>query len=314
MRLVKKLLLLALVAILVFYIFSSKSSQTISAQQQQLINLWGNPSQFLITYLPQQSDNASTLARYEVWYYPSQGKQVTFLSGQNVDQKDFSSDQNLPATAYLPWDFDIYTSLNQLKNLISPDQFELISLPAFDDDGVKTYATKDLLVLVEDDYVTYVQTFAYDDTISVDSQAPSPTPTPTSQSLDQKTYTSSDLGFSLNYPANWYLVSGVLANYDTDYLSKNQDPPQKMLKCDFTPYNPDQLKLDDLNLITDTDIKLYQTQIIQDSFEDDPGFADNVVFLIEDDLNHSMLLICYAYESDLSDQLINSLKTFKFIN
>lgn len=335
-RLLLPALALAVIGVILFWLLVGSAS-TVSDQQQQTLDLWGNPAQFVITYLPQDSASGSSFARYEVWYYPEQNKQVTFLAGETLAVQDFSSEETVPASPYVPWDFDFDTGYRQLQSLIGADNLYLIDLPGFSGDGIESYAAQDLVLVLEDDYLTYVQTLAYDENIEANPQEsdprsqsaePAANPEPTSNqhqettiqdqepalNQDFQTYSSTDLGFSINYPVDWFLTSGVLANYDTDYLYTGASLPEQMLKCDFVEYRPDEVTLGELQLLSEGRIQVSQTTITADIWGEGPGYGDNVVFLIEDDEHQPMNLVCFAYDDSFYDQLLATLQTFEFLD
>lgn len=319
-----------IIFLLAAYFLFFSPSELVSVEQQQLIDLWGNPAQFVITYLPQDAKDGKNLVRYEVWYYPQQGKQVDFLGGKTLAVRDFSVEELSFTTQYLPWDFDFDVSLQQIKALVNNDELQLVELPGFSDEGVETYANKQLILVFEDDYLTYVQTLAFDKNLEENdiqssdrelSNEISPTPEKISPTISQETnnesdkkYTSSDLGFAVNYPAEWFLQNGVLTNYDTNYLNEGGVLPEEIIKCDFVEYDPNRVVLDELKLLYEDKIQIYQTKVMEDEQDDTPGYGDNVVFLIEDDSHQPMALLCFAYEEKLGNELQNMLKTFEFID
>lgn len=340
----KLLILIAIVFLaLVIFIFARAQVANISDQQQDTIDLWGNPDQFVLSYIPQenagqgdedagQGDDQANLARYEVWYYLEPAKQVSFLAGETLAIEDWAPEETVLQTSYLPWDFDFYTNFAELESIFG-EQLHLIDLPGFSAEGLNTYASTDFLVVLEDDYLTYMQTLAYDpdaegslasidaslnpdlagelaqsSTVSGDSQ------TDLANDPSTQHYANSDLGFSLNYPSDWYLNSGVLSNYDTNYLITGEELPETIAKCDFVPYELTDVILGEMNLLYDADFQLYRSQITSEVADDDMGFGNNVVFYFEDDLHPPMLLICYAYDEALDGEILNILKTFEFLN
>jgi len=284
----------------IFVIFI-KPGKLISESQEETINLWGEPPQFSVTYLPQQDNK---LARFEIWYYPEQNKKISFLSGKIIDSQDWQTNQQVPQSPYKPWDFDIYISYSKLIDLIGEENLNLIDLPGFSDEGIQTYAAKDLVLILEDDYLTYVQTLAFDENIQTESLAEEP---------DLKTYSSSDIGFSIQYPKEWYLQNGVYSNYDIEYVLKEEDLPEKIFKCDFYQYY-ESIKLKELEEVQKGDITINKTSLVEKGGDaEDLGYGDNVAFIFEKEDTEPIILVCFYYEKEFEENLINSLKTFEFI-
>jgi hypothetical protein len=338
----KKLLILTAIILLaiVLFFFARAGATGISDQQQETIDLWGNPNQFVISYIPQeeggagdQDDGQANLARYEVWYYLEPAKQVSFLAGETLVIEDWAPEETVPQSVYLPWDFDFYMSLAELESMIG-EELHLIDLPGFSGEGLNAYASKDLLIVLEDDYLTYMQTLAYDpsaegslasidaslnpestnEVVQSEGNTSSDSQSNSSSDSTAQRYANSDLGFSIDYPSDWYLNSGVLSNYDTNYLITGEELPETIAKCDFVPYELTDVTLGEMNLLYEADFKVYRSQITSEVANDDMGYGNNVVFYFEDDLHPPMLLICYAYDEALDNEMLTILKTFEFLN
>jgi hypothetical protein len=339
----KKLLILTAIIFLavVIFFFARSQSSAISNQQQETLDLWGNPDQFVLSYLPQEGEKdegsgqgneenrQENLVRYEVWYYLEPAKQVSFLGGETLSIEAWAPEETVPQSTYVPWDFDFYTNFAELESMLG-EQLHLIDLPGFSGEGLNTYVSSDLLVVLEDDYLTYMQTLAYDPTIEDDLLAEEEDLVVEEEdvAVEQralefaesgsetavKQYTNSDLGFSIEYPSDWYLNSGVLSNYDTDYLISGEELPETIAKCDFVPYELTDVILGEMDLLYESALKIYRSQITNEVTDEDMGYGNNVVFYFEDDLHPPMLLICYAYDEELDSEILNILKTFKFLD
>ncbi len=312
-----KIILFLSILIILAVILSriSRPGSQISESQQETINLFGDPPQFVLTYLPQQSESGQDLARYEIWYYPEVSKKITFLAGKIIDSQDFESADEMSAVSFQPWDFDIFTSYQELVDVIG-DRPNLVDLPGFSGEDLKTYATEEGVFIIEGDYLTYVQTLTYDeDVVVVEEEKPAPTLEKKEEELLQgKEYSNSDIGFSIIYPDSWFLQNGVLTNYDTDYLFSGAELPEEMIKCDFLKYYQEDFQLKDKKQIENGDVTISQAMVDYEEDTNTIGYGDNVVFLFEDSLHQPISLVCFRLDQNLEDELINTIKTFQFLD
>ena len=136
------------------------NSKTLTEAQQEIISTLGRPEQFAVTYLPKGSDEGSEFIRYEMWFYPSTKRKVTFLGGKVVDTKELEikDNQEYKSTQLKSEDFDFYTSLNDIEKQVGKINLAPIEIPVFFGDGVETYASKDAMFVFENGYLTYMET------------------------------------------------------------------------------------------------------------------------------------------------------------
>lgn len=314
----KRIIILGLVTTLiicVIYIFRTRNT-SLSSDQNNIRQLLGNPSHFVISYLPQ---GESDLVRNEVWYYKNSQKEITFLQGKFVLEKEWSGFNVASETNLLPENFDFYTSLDEMKSIIDcPEIEELDYIPGFsDNDNLKTYYCEKALFIIENGGLSYFQTLGEGDKQyyinelnALDKEIEQG-----GVNIDYLLYSNSDLGFEVQYPKSWFINSGVLSSYDTDYMQKGLPLPEIILKCDFIPYNPSDVDILSPQMLSDNDLKISKGIAQDNSGADGPGLGDSVIFLLESKTSGTKeSLLCFQYDESFEKDLIEMLKTFKFIN
>jgi hypothetical protein len=131
----------------------------LSTDQQTIRETFGPPEQFLITYLPQGPSDNPRAVRSEVWYYPKHSKQVSFLGGKTVAVTEFNPKETIiGGTSLRPEEFDIYMGYDEVAKIVGKLNIERFDFPVFFDDTVETYASDQALFIIEEGYLTYIQT------------------------------------------------------------------------------------------------------------------------------------------------------------
>jgi len=315
----KKLIFIVLILILLgavtFYFLASE--ELLSPSQAEIRKMFGLPHQFVVTYLPRGSADKPQLARSEIWFYPEHGKKITFLAGELVSDEEYLSEDEVTPTTLRPEDFDFNMNYDDVVAFLGSANIEAIDfLPVFHQESVETYASDQAIFVIEDNYLTYIQTLSAGMAEEFEEEliGEEPTLMPETTLLeDLKTYTSSDLGFEIKYPGDWFLSYGVLTSYDPDYLIKGLNLPEKRIKCDFLNYDPGDVEITNEEIILDNEIKAYQGQGEDRSGEEGPGLGKAVFFLIKDEKHAPIGLLCFAYDESFKERLIELLKTFKFL-
>ena len=88
---------------------------------------------------------------------------------------------------------------------------------------------------------------------------------------------------------------------------------QKIFKCDFYQYY-ESIKLKELEEVQKGDITINKTSLVEKGGDaEDLGYGDNVAFIFEKEDTEPIILVCFYYEKEFEENLINSLKTFEFI-
>lgn len=64
---------------------TAEYSGILSDEQKKIIDTIGRPRQFILAYVPVESQVGTSLSRMEVWFYPDRGRKITFLGGLIFD-------------------------------------------------------------------------------------------------------------------------------------------------------------------------------------------------------------------------------------
>ena len=147
------LILLVIVSVFVYYSFFSQKE---SENQNEIVDTFGLPNQFSITYLPKGEDE---LIRQEVWYYPEMEMKVNFLGGKILNVEEYIQEGEIIATSLDPRDFDIYTTYDEIKAIAGENIEPLDFLPDFYIPGeIESYISDKTLFVIESEYLTYFET------------------------------------------------------------------------------------------------------------------------------------------------------------
>lgn len=299
---------------------ANKSFSHLSPDQQKVKDLFGSPSQFVISYLNRgQEDNQ--LIRNDIWLYPKIGKRISFLAGNLAYSQDYDPTEIISDTTLNPSDFYFEQNLSNLEAILGKENIEPADLPPFFEEDIQTYYSQQAIFVIENNHLTYFQTVGEgkkDDLIAwekeQDKLETSSNNYPDSTLPAWKNYTNSDLGFSIHYPSDWFLSYGVLSNYDTDYLEKGLDLPELRVKCDFYPYNPEDLIFSQLTELVNSPINISKGSSTSFENQDGPGLGDNVMYLFKSTDHPPIGLLCFSYSQELDSKVLEIIKTFSFID
>ncbi len=131
-----------------------------SKAQQELIDTFGPPPMFVVSYLPQSDGDDTSLVRHEVWRYPEHQQEITFLAGEIYSLDSYEPpDGELAYTTLAPGDFDFTMGYEAVAALL-PDKDIVPAdfVPELYDEGsVETYVTENLFFTIEHGQLTYVE-------------------------------------------------------------------------------------------------------------------------------------------------------------
>ena len=308
----RRLILLAVFILVVVGVFIfQKSSSNLSPDQKELINLWGYPDQFKISYLPRGEDE---LVRSEVWIYHDQQKQVQFLAGNSIASNSYQPTSDIQTTLK-PEDFSFSQNVEDVGQIVGEGALEPIDfLPGISDDEeeIIIYISPQAIFTIEHDHLTYVETLGLEisqETISDDFEEE--IQKEIQEEENTSSYHSDFLGFSTSYPQNWYLESDVLTTYDANKPLDQITLPNEYLKCDFVTYNSESTSIINQETIYQEQITILKGDAQDQTDFDGPGLGDAIMFRIQDD-NTDISLICFSYHLNFETDLINMLKSITF--
>lgn len=163
---IKYLLILVLILIIggVVYFYCFWGATGLSPDQQELVDNFGYPQRFVISYLSWMENGSDYIVRHETWYYPYHQQSITFLGGDilSVDEiEDEIDDTGIMTYSDLkPEDFEFnmdYDSVAKAignkeiaKNEFMPEEYY--------GENLTSYISDHVLFAIESDHLTYFET------------------------------------------------------------------------------------------------------------------------------------------------------------
>jgi len=166
MRITLKIVIVFALIVGGFYLYynyiSSDTSPATTQAQNEILELFGLPEQFMVSYLPRGEGEEMVLARFEAWYYPRHEKKFTFLAGELFSVEDFKPETKLVAPTNLrPQDFEFSMDYNEVSKIIGyANVKETDFLPGFfgEIEKIKTYLSSNATFVIQDGHLVYIQT------------------------------------------------------------------------------------------------------------------------------------------------------------
>ncbi|MFC1678461.1 hypothetical protein ACFLZ9_01845 [Patescibacteria group bacterium] len=153
------ILILAIIGGYYLYFYYSGFANPLSSAQTEIRSIYGQPEQFMVTYLPRGTKEDPQIVRSEVWFYPKQEKKVSFIGGEVLDISDFIPEEEILPTTLRPEEFDIFMTYEEVAQKIGELNIERFDIPGFFEEGVETFASdKAMFIIEEGEYLTYIQT------------------------------------------------------------------------------------------------------------------------------------------------------------
>lgn len=152
--------LLTIISI-IFFVYQSQyqksTEQELSPDQQKVVELLGHPDQFSISYI--ENDN-SQLVRTEVWLYQNSDQRITFLKGALISSEIYKSSDKYSSTPLHPEDFYFDQDFKDIEKIVGRDKlFEIKDFPGISDSNdIKVYGSNEIVFVIENGYLTYIQT------------------------------------------------------------------------------------------------------------------------------------------------------------
>lgn len=158
--------LLAVISIIFFvyqFRYKRNTEQKLSPDQQKVVELLGHPDQFAVSYI--ENDN-SQLVRTEVWLYQNNDQRITFLKGALIASEIYKSSDKYSSTPLHPEDFYFDQDFKDIEKIVGKDKlFEVKDFPGISDSNdIKVYGSDEIVFVIENGYLTYIQTLAREGT------------------------------------------------------------------------------------------------------------------------------------------------------
>jgi hypothetical protein len=146
----------------------------LSAPQQEIVDTLGPPSCFTVTYLLDSATEYNAIVRTEIWAYPEDQKQITFIAGDIYAVDDLPAVENEDKVVYpdlKPEDFDCSMDYEQVAARISGDVGAVDLLPeAFKEAGMETYLGDKVFFITVDGQLVHLETFGVEGQLSASEQ------------------------------------------------------------------------------------------------------------------------------------------------
>ena len=120
----------------------SRFRKKISRQQKELVNEFGWPQAFLVTFVTEETDEYFNQYRVETWHYYNVLTSYSFINGQFSSSKGIDPfDQEIYQADYNPYNFHSDSTWDDIQDLIAITDFVMITP---DDLGLGLYDTESI--------------------------------------------------------------------------------------------------------------------------------------------------------------------------
>lgn len=161
----KKFLIILVIILLLaaagYYYLKPLTDKSLSSSQQEIVDTFGYPSRFTLSYLPQGEGEGGGLVRQETWVYPDHQTEIVFLGGNVVTVNEIAPDEGTVNYVDLkPSDFDFDTTYEDMAEALGDKKIEPADVASsfFEKDVLETYVSDQVVFTLEAGYLTYLQT------------------------------------------------------------------------------------------------------------------------------------------------------------
>lgn len=144
------------------YILLFGEAEKLSEAQEELVETFGYPKQFSISYLPYNEDEANrTLMRTETWTYPDHQYEITFIAGEIFSTEEIEAETGEITYSDLTPDlFEFEMDYDAVVEAVGSKTVEKVdAVPELFIEGeVETYVSDHVFFTIEHGYLTYVET------------------------------------------------------------------------------------------------------------------------------------------------------------
>ncbi len=134
-----------------------EEEQLRSPDQQELLDTFGTPARFKLSYLP---FGEQELARIETWFYPQHQKKITFVAGRVYKVDKIKEPVSAEYLELRSESFDYSMDLTEVLKNLDPSKLEKVEFVSdlFGQDGVETYVADKVLFTIEQGHLVYMET------------------------------------------------------------------------------------------------------------------------------------------------------------
>lgn len=165
-KLIKYILILAILIIVaggVYYYFFWGDTG-LSPDQQEIVDSFGYPQRFVVSYLPWAESGSDYIVRHETWYYPYHQQSITFLGGDilSIDEIDDEIDKTgiMTYSDLKPEDFEFDMDYDAVAKAIGDKEIAKNEFmpEEFYGENLDSYISDHVLFAIESDHLTYFET------------------------------------------------------------------------------------------------------------------------------------------------------------
>jgi len=145
----------------------------LSPDQQEIVNTFGYPKRFTISYLQYAEEGDDMLIRQEVWYYPSHQQAISFVGGdilsvnkieEEVSESGEIESGEITYSSLKPEDFEFEMDYDAVAAALGTETIEAVDMvPELYTKGeLETYVSDHVIFTLEHGYLTYFETVGLD--------------------------------------------------------------------------------------------------------------------------------------------------------
>ena len=165
----KKIIIIIIIIIIVvillagafFIYFAFFEEEGLSSSQQEIVDTFGYPKMFTISYLPYSENDDSMLVRHETWVYPEHQQEITFIGGEIATTEEIEATEGeITYSDLKPENFEFEMSYDEVVAALGNKQVERVDMvpELYDEDVVETYISDHVIFTIEYGYLTYIET------------------------------------------------------------------------------------------------------------------------------------------------------------
>jgi hypothetical protein len=134
----------------------------VSTAQQEIIDAFGYPEQFSVSYLLDSQTEFNAMVRSEIWMYPQHQKKVTFVGGEIYATDDLPplANPGSSCSKLKPQDVDYFTTADQIEKKVGGTVAKTDFLPEmFEQNKVESYLGRNVMFVIANGHLVHLQTF-----------------------------------------------------------------------------------------------------------------------------------------------------------
>ncbi len=151
------------------YLSYFMGTEALSPDQQEIVDTFGYPKRFSISYVQYAEEGDDMLVRQEMWYYPDHRQSMAFLGGDilSVDEigEEISDGGEITYSSLKPENFEFEMDYDAVVTALDTDTVEAADMvPELYTEGeLETYISDHVYFTLEHGHLTYIETVGLDE-------------------------------------------------------------------------------------------------------------------------------------------------------